>query len=155
MRACSSFLLSCILCLVIGSDFRPNPQLHFPIEDVVRNARQFVLNVKRATGNLKDAVAEAEAKAQKGKNSSKSVKPGAYLVSAILAFFSSIPCFTISSSLFSCTITSPPTSVCELLGVTLVFGRIFSLLFTDSFFLFLDQPVYLNTTVLQFALFHS
>lgn len=49
----------------------------------MKNVKQFVVNVKRATGNLKDAVAEAEAKAQKGKNSSKSVKPGEYLVYAI------------------------------------------------------------------------
>ncbi|KAG8219443.1 ribosomal protein L1 [Butyriboletus roseoflavus] len=68
-----------------GTIRMPIGKLYFPIEDVVRNVKQFVLNVKRATGNLKDAVAEAEAKAQKGKNPSKSVKPGAYLVWALRA----------------------------------------------------------------------
>lgn len=42
-------------------------QLHFPIEDVVKNVKQFVTAVKRVTGNQKDTE-------EKGK--SKSVKPG-------------------------------------------------------------------------------
>lgn len=111
----SPFLLSCLLFLITGTDSRPDFQLHFPIEDVVKNAKQFVLNVKRATGNLKDAIAEAEAKAQKGKNS-KSVKPGAYLVCA--SFFRGYLFSTISSSWFSCIITSPCASISQLPGVT-------------------------------------
>ncbi|KAF8140658.1 ribosomal protein L1-like protein [Boletus edulis] len=94
-----------------GTIKMPIGKLHFPIEDVVRNAKQFVLNVKRATGNLSDAVAEAEAKAQKGKNSSKSVKPGACLVYATLPFLW-IPSFAISSSWF--TVAFPSTSISEL-----------------------------------------
>jgi hypothetical protein len=45
-------------------------QLHFPIEDVVKNVKQFVTAVKRVTGNQKDTE-------EKGK--SKSVKPGEFL----------------------------------------------------------------------------
>ncbi|KAG1771309.1 ribosomal protein L1 [Suillus occidentalis] len=44
----------------------PIGKLHFPIEDVVKNIKQFVAAVKRVTGNQKDAE-------EKGK--SKSVKP--------------------------------------------------------------------------------
>lgn len=44
----------------------PIGKLHFPIEDVVKNVRQFVTAVKRVTGNQKDTE-------EKGK--SKSVKP--------------------------------------------------------------------------------
>ncbi|KAF9225374.1 ribosomal protein L1 [Gyrodon lividus] len=68
-----------------GTIRMPVGKMHFPMEDVVKNIKQFVLNVRRATGNLKDAVAEAEAKAQKGKNKSKSVKPVNAIVRILLS----------------------------------------------------------------------
>lgn len=81
----------------------------------MKNVKQFVLNVKRATGNLKDAVAEAEAKAQKGKNSSKSVKPGTYPLCVSSPFFS--PSWFLASS-------PPCLLISELLDVTVyVFFR--------------------------------
>lgn len=32
-----------------------DPQMHFPVEDVVKNVRHFMASVKRVTGNTKDA----------------------------------------------------------------------------------------------------
>ncbi|KAH7886181.1 ribosomal protein L1 [Phlebopus sp. FC_14] len=58
-----------------GNIRMPVGKMHFPIEDVVKNVKAFILNVKRATGNIKDAVTEAEAKAQRGKSKNKSIKP--------------------------------------------------------------------------------
>lgn len=126
----------------------------------MKNVKQFVLNVKRATGNLKDAVAEAEAKAQKGKNSSKSVKPGAYIVCAIFPFFFVDPFFR---HLFVPVHLHYHLTVyihfrvvrCYAIRPTLLFKRIFSLPFIDPPSPFLDRPVYSNITVLQFTLFHS
>lgn len=37
--------------------------MNFPVEDVVKNVRQFMTSVKKATGNMKDA---SERKAAKG-----------------------------------------------------------------------------------------
>ena len=74
--------------------------------------KHLVLNVKRATGNLKDAVAEAEVKAQKGKNSSKSVKPGAYLACTMFPYF--------SEDRLSCIVTFLPMPFPELPGITIL-----------------------------------
>lgn len=38
------------------------PQMHFPVEDVVRNIRYFMTMVKRATGNQRDPEAQSDKK---------------------------------------------------------------------------------------------
>lgn len=58
-----------------GTIRMPIAKIHFPVEDVVKNVKLFVANVKRATGNLKDGEGEADAKVEKGKSKSKSIKP--------------------------------------------------------------------------------
>ncbi|KAH9949374.1 ribosomal protein L1 [Amylocystis lapponica] len=45
-----------------GTIRTPIAKLHFPIEDVVKNVRYFLLLVKRATGNARDPEAEANTK---------------------------------------------------------------------------------------------
>lgn len=149
----SPFLLSCLLFLITGTDSRPDFQLHFPIEDVVKNAKQFVLNVKRATGNLKDAIAEAEAKAQKGKNS-KSVKPGAYLVCASFFVDTFFPPFLHPGFLALSPPRVHPYPSCPVLRYnfsdsTLLFERIFPPLFSFPFFFLINR-----STVPNFP-FHS
>ncbi|KAG6334023.1 hypothetical protein ID866_5066 [Astraeus odoratus] len=59
-----------------GTIRMPIAKLHFPIDDVVKNVKLFVANVKRATGNSKDGDGESDGKSEKGKTKSKSIKPG-------------------------------------------------------------------------------
>lgn len=114
----------------------------------MKNAKQFVLNVKRATGNLKDAVAEAEAKTQKGKNSTKSVKPGTYFVYTSLSFLSGFlhhSALPLSPRLRPC----PNNSVDS--NLTLVFERIlcFPLMHSVIPFLWFTGSTWMRNSLLS------
>lgn len=55
---------------VIETMLTSDEQIHFPIEDVLKNIKYFLSVVKRATGNLRDPTAQVKG--------GKSTKPGMF-----------------------------------------------------------------------------